>query len=164
VDCHNRAAHSFEEADHAVDAALTSGGIATGLPFVKKTALTILKADYNSNAEAQQSIQYAFVQFYRDKYPAIAASRAGDIEAAGKTIADIYGRNVFPDLKVTWGTYPNNLGHADFPGCFRCHDDAHTTADKKTIPQDCGTCHNALAVEEASPDVLKTLGLARAQE
>jgi hypothetical protein len=164
VDCHNRAAHSFEQADRAVDAALTSGGVARGLPFVKKTALTILKADYNSNAEARQSIQYAFAQFYRDKYPAIAASRAGDIEAAGKTIADIYGRNVFPDLKVTWGTYPNNLGHADFPGCFRCHDDAHTTADKKTIPQDCGTCHNALAVEEASPDVLKTLGLARAQE
>jgi hypothetical protein len=63
-------------------------------------------------------------------------------------------------LKVSWGTYPNNLGHADFPGCFRCHDENHATADKKTITQDCSACHNPLAVEEAAPDVLKTLGIA----
>jgi hypothetical protein len=67
---------------------------------------------------------------------------------------------VFPDLKVSWGTYPNNLGHADYPGCFRCHDESHATADKKTITQDCGACHQALAVEEASPEILKTLGVA----
>ena len=67
---------------------------------------------------------------------------------------------MFPDLKVGWGTYPSNLGHADYPGCFRCHDDSHATADKKTITQDCGACHQALAVEETSPEILKTLGVA----
>jgi hypothetical protein len=68
---------------------------------------------------------------------------------------------VAPDLKVTWGTYPNNLGHTDFPGCFRCHDGSHSTLDKKvTITQDCNTCHEPLAVEKTSPAVLKTLGLA----
>ncbi len=71
----------------------------------------------------------------------------------------IYRRNVFPDLKVAWGTYPNNLGHTDAPGCFRCHDDNHATAGKKTITQDCGACHQALAVEETSPEILKTLGM-----
>jgi hypothetical protein len=29
-----------------------------------------------------------------------------------------------------------------------------------TITQDCNTCHEPLAVEEAAPEVLKTLGLA----
>jgi hypothetical protein len=67
---------------------------------------------------------------------------------------------VFPDLKVTWGTYPSNLGHTDAPGCFRCHDDSHSTAQKKTITQDCGACHQSVAVEEQSPEVLKTLGIA----
>ena len=62
----------------------------------------------------------------------------------------IYNRNVFPDLKVTWGTYPNNLGHTDFPGCFRCHDGSHTAADGKTISQDCSACHESLAMEEAN--------------
>jgi len=60
---------------------------------------------------------------------------------------------------VTWGTYPNNLGHTDAPGCFRCHDDSHVSSDKKTITQDCGACHELLAVEEKSPAVLKALGL-----
>ena len=78
----------------------------------------------------------------------------------GPGAAAIYRRNVFPDLKVTWGTYPNNLGHGDDPGCFRCHDDSHAMADKKTITQDCNTCHLALAVEEPSPEILKSLGVA----
>jgi hypothetical protein len=73
----------------------------------------------------------------------------------------VYSGNVFPDLKVGWGTYVNNLGHMDYPGCFRCHDDSHATADKRTIPQDCATCHNAIAVEESSPEILKSLGLAQ---
>ncbi len=160
VDCHNRAAHSFEQPDRAVDAALASGEIATGLPFVKKTAVELLKADYKTGAEAQQKIPARLTQFYDEKYPDIARQRIGDIQAAGRAVAGIYGRNVFPDLKVTWGTYPNNLGHADYPGCFRCHDEDHATSDKKTITQDCTTCHNALAVDEPAPDILKTLGLA----
>jgi hypothetical protein len=74
-------------------------------------------------------------------------------------VAEIYGRNVFPDLHVTWGTYANNLGHESSPGCFRCHDDQHKSADGSTISQDCTICHEAVAVAEASPEVLKTLGL-----
>jgi hypothetical protein len=106
-------------------------------------------------------IPASFARFYQEQYPAVASERAGDVSAAGREIAEIYNRNVFPDLKVTWGTYPNNLGHADFPGCFRCHDGSHSTADQKaTITQDCNTCHEPLAVDEANPQILKTLNLA----
>jgi hypothetical protein len=48
---------------------------------------------------------------------------------------------VFPLMRVTWGTYPNQLGHIDTPGCFRCHDDSHKTKDGKAISQDCELCH-----------------------
>ena len=78
---------------------------------------------------------------------------------AAKTLLSIYNDNVFPDLKVTWGTYKNNLGHTDFPGCFRCHDEMHATADNKTITQDCGACHEIVATSEPSPGVLQTLGV-----
>jgi hypothetical protein len=44
-----------------------------------------------------------------------------------------------------------------FPGCFRCHDDEHRTADGQTISQDCSTCHSLLAVEEENPEILATL-------
>ena len=66
-------------------------------------------------------------------------------------IAAIYNRNVFSELKVTWGTYPNNLG--------RCCNGSHSTSDQKTtITQGCGTCYEPLAIEGASPGVLTTMG------
>ena len=78
---------------------------------------------------------------------------------AGRAVLAIYNRNVFPELKVTWGTYPNNLGHMDFPGCYRCHDGSHTASDGRAIVQACNTCHEPLAMDEASPEILKTLGI-----
>jgi hypothetical protein len=44
-------------------------------------------------------------------------------------------------MKVGWGTYPNNIGHVFFPGCFRCHDDNHKARDGSVIKQDCESCH-----------------------
>jgi len=72
----------------------------------------------------------------------------------------IYERNVFPQMKVVWGTYPVNIGHTDFPGCFRCHDDAHKSAAGRTVSQDCNSCHQLLAMDEAAPEILTQLGLA----
>jgi len=162
VDCHNRAAHSFELSDRAVDRAMARGEIPVGLPFVKKTGVELLKASYTSEEDAAQKIPAGLNSFYQQKYGDIWAKRSSDVQLAGQALVAIYRNNVFPDLKVTWGTYDNNLGHTDAPGCFRCHDDAHATADKKTIPQDCGTCHQMLASEEAAPAILKTLGLGEA--
>ncbi|MGA3235872.1 MAG: NapC/NirT family cytochrome c [Bryobacteraceae bacterium] len=161
VDCHNRAAHSFEVADRAIDGAIARGAIPADLPFIKKTGLGLIQAAYQSSEEAASKIAAGLSDFYRANYPDVFAKRSNDINTAGRGLAAIYSGNVFPDLKVTWGTYANNLGHMDYPGCFRCHDDSHTAADKKTIPQDCGTCHNAIAVEESSPEILKSLGIAQ---
>jgi hypothetical protein len=81
-------------------------------------------------------------------------------EAASKLI-DIWRANVFPDMKVTWGTYPSHLGHEDTPGCFRCHDGDHAAADGKAIDNDCATCHEIVASDEAKPAVLQTLAGSR---
>ncbi len=159
VDCHNRAAHSFERPDHAVDRAMAQGQISADLPFVKKTAIELLKASYGSRDEAAQKIPAGFSAFYQQKYGDMWAKRSNDIQLAGQALVGIYQSNVFPDLKVTWGTYPNNLGHMDDPGCFRCHDGSHATAEAKTITQDCSSCHEMIATEETSPAILKTLGL-----
>jgi len=160
VDCHNRPAHSFEPPDRAVDEALAAGRIPATLPFIKKTAVELLKTSYASSEEARQKIPAALAAFYRNKYASDAGHLSRGVQAAAQSLSDIYDQNVFPDLKVTWGTYPNDLGHMDDPGCFRCHDDSHATADKKTITNDCSACHQALAVEETSPEILKTLGVA----
>ena len=160
VDCHNRPTHTFELPERAVDKAMGLGQISTTLPFIKKKALDLLKVNYSSNEEASRAIPEALTRYYQQYYTVLASQRANDIANAGNQIAAIYNRNVFPELKVTWGTYPNNLGHTDFPGCFRCHDGSHSTSDEKlTIVQDCNACHEPVAIEESSPAVLKTLGL-----
>jgi hypothetical protein len=159
VDCHNRPTHIFEPPERAVDKALSSGAIPADLPFVRKKGVELLRAGYAGRDEAAKTIRDRLGAFYREKYGDMDSKRPGDIARAAGALIQIYNRNVFPDLGVTWGTYPNNLGHTDSPGCFRCHDDAHSAPDKRTISQDCGVCHNTLAVEETSPDILKALGL-----
>jgi NapC/NirT cytochrome c family, N-terminal region len=160
VDCHNRPTHTFDLPERAMDRGLAFGDIPITLPFIKKKGVELLKANYATSTEAAAKLPAALVSFYKQTYPDVYRKRSADIDQAGRAVLAIYNRNVFPELKVSWGTYPNNLGHTDFPGCFRCHDGAHATAGGKTITQDCGSCHQALATDEASPDILKALGIA----
>jgi formate-dependent nitrite reductase cytochrome c552 subunit len=141
-----------------LDKALSSGEIPATLPFIKKTGLEALKATYNDSRDATEKIPTTITNFYNQTYPQL-TGRSQEISRAAQAVLAIYKRNVFPELKVSWGTYPNNLGHTDFPGCFRCHDGAHATKDGKSIPQDCDSCHQMLANDESSPEILKTLGL-----
>jgi nitrate/TMAO reductase-like tetraheme cytochrome c subunit len=160
VDCHNRTAHTFELPGRAVDGALAAGRISASLPFIKKTGVELINAAYQSGEQAQRKIPAGLTAFYQQNYPDVFSKRSADIQTAGQVLLAVYNQNVFPDLKVTWGTYPNNLGHTDFPGCFRCHDGNHVAADKTTtIPQDCTVCHQMLAVQETSPPILTTLGV-----
>ena len=160
VDCHNRPAHTFERPGPAVDRAIAAGDIPSSLPFIKKKGVELLGASYADENEARARIASDLAAFYAKDHAEIASSRSADIDRASAALLAIWSRNVFPDLKVTWGTYPNNLGHEDAPGCFRCHDGEHATADAAaSIVPDCASCHEAIAVEEANPEILKTLGI-----
>jgi hypothetical protein len=159
VDCHNRPTHTFDLPEGAMDKALALGDIPVTLPYIKKKALELLKVDYATSADAAAKLPAGLASFYQQNYPDLYTHRSDDIRQAGRAVLAIYNRNVFPDLKVTWGTYPNNLGHMDFPGCFRCHDGSHIAADGKTIAQDCNSCHEPLGMDESSPEILKTLGI-----
>ena len=160
VDCHNRPTHTFELPERGVDNALALGEVPASLPYFKKQAVQILKASYVSNAEATAKIPAALTDYYRQNHAAVYAEMSREIESAGAKLASIYNRNVFPDLKVTWGTYPDNLGHTDFPGCFRCHDERKQSGSDQTLTQDCSACHEMVAQEETSAKILETLGLA----
>jgi len=162
MDCHNRPTHIFEMPGRAVNEAMAAGSIPPDLPFVKKQIVELIKKDYKSRDEAAKAIPAALENFYRTQYPAVYADKSAEVQKAGRTAAAIWARNVFPDMKVTWGTYPNNLGHTDFPGCFRCHDEMHTSKDGSAITQDCNACHNLLAQDDPAPKILVDLGLAAA--
>ena len=138
---------------------MKDGLVSASLPFAKKKALEILKVNYPSREDAAQRIPAAFAKYYQDSYPAIWAQRQAEVTASGKELAAIWLRNIFPDMKVDWGRYPINIGHTDFPGCFRCHDGSHSAKDGNSISQDCNACHNLLSMDEANPKILTDLGL-----
>jgi hypothetical protein len=159
MDCHNRPAHTFQLPDRALDQAMAEGRISTDLPFIKKKATESLKSPYSDRDDATKRIASSLNDFYRTSYPDTYRDKRPAIDAAIQQVQAIYLHNVFPAMNITWGTYPNNLGHTDFPGCFRCHDGNHTAADGRTISNDCDTCHSLLAVDEANPKVLSDLGM-----
>jgi hypothetical protein len=89
----------------------------------------------------------------------VLAAKAALVKSAGDELVTLYSQNVFPYMKVTWGTHPNHIGHMSYPGCFRCHDGDHAAKDGTSITQDCSACHNLLVVDEAKPKVLADLGI-----
>jgi NapC/NirT cytochrome c family, N-terminal region len=159
MDCHNRPAHTFQLPERAVDQAIGEGLIGADLPFIKKKAVEALKAGYVDRDDAIRTMAATLGNFYRNLYPDLYREKRGMVDAAIHEIQTIYLRNVFPAMDVKWGTYPNNLGHTDFPGCFRCHDGNHSAPDGRTISNDCDACHSLLAVDEPDPKIMVDLGM-----
>jgi NapC/NirT cytochrome c family, N-terminal region len=159
VDCHNRPTHAFELPENAVNKQMAAGFISPELPFIRKKSVELLKADYPDRDAAHQRIVDGVKSYYHASYPAVYDSRRALVEQSAENVANIYLRNIFPEMKMTWGVHPNNLGHNDFPGCFRCHDGSHVSADGQAISNDCAACHNLLAVEEQNPKILADLGV-----
>jgi hypothetical protein len=160
VDCHDRPTHAFSLPDPAMNRAIALGEVPATLPFIKRQGLAVLTASYLSGADAAERIPKAIEEYYQSTYSEIYAARKAEVVKAGQAVLSIYQHNIFPELHVTWGTYTNSLGHTTSPGCFRCHDGSHTTANGQvTISQDCSTCHEILATDELIPAALKTLGL-----
>jgi hypothetical protein len=159
VDCHNRPTHTFDLPENAVDKQMSLGRISPDFPYIRKKAVEVLKVDYPTRDVAQQSITAEINKFYQTNYPAIYQAQRTVVEQAGAEVARTYLRNIFPDMRVTWGTHPNNIGHNDSPGCFRCHDGSHTSADGQTITNDCSACHQVLAAGEENPKILTDLGM-----
>jgi hypothetical protein len=163
MDCHNRPTHTFRLPEPALDQEMAARRISRSLPFMKKVGLQALKRNYPNRSEAENTVATTIEDYYRQSYPDAYRQNHEEIVRSARGVVGIYARNVFPQMKVDWGTYPNNLGHMNFPGCFRCHDGTHASADGKTIPNDCGTCHNLLASDEASPKILIDLGVTPAE-
>ena len=159
IDCHNRASHTFVTAEEAINRAMADGSISPELPWVHKEGLQLLNATYASQEEARATIPAQLEAFYRTQHPEVLPAKAALVKSAGEGLVTLYSQNVFPDMKVTWGTHPNNIGHMSYPGCFRCHDGDHTSKGGKIITQDCANCHNLLAVDETKPKVLSDLGI-----
>jgi hypothetical protein len=157
VDCHNRPSHVYRRPDKEIDRAISTGLIDRKLPFVKREALRIIDAEYDSHEVAREVIADELTAYYGENYPQTVAENFDAVNAAAITLGDIYSYNVFPQMKVWWNTYPDHIGHEQSPGCYRCHRKSMRTAERVSISRDCETCHILLAEEEENPQIMTTL-------
>jgi hypothetical protein len=162
ITCHNRVTHDFTPPADSVDNVMAAGLISTKIPEIRLKAVEGLSAVYSSQDEAMSGIaglQNYYIQYYSDFY-----SKNKDlVQSAIIELQTIYNQTVFLDQKVDWTTHPNNLGHIDSPGCFRCHDGKHVDSKQAAIRLECNLCHS-IPVVATSSDFVSRIEINRGPE
>ena len=162
ITCHNRVTHDFQPPADSVDSAMGNGLISTTIPEIRKKSVEVLSVAYTSQAEAMSGIaglKNYYTQYYSDFYN----KNTQLIASAIKELQDIYNQTVFVDQKVDWTTHPNNLGHINSPGCFRCHDGKHLDAQQQAIRLECNLCHS-IPVVATTQDFVANIEISRGPE
>ena len=112
IDCHNAAAHRISPtAEQAVNRAIAAGQISPALPFVRREAVRLLKAEYTDAGRRppRRSSRACGRSMPRRKR----RRRTQPRHRRSRRRSTLYRRNVFPAMKVTWGVYRDNLGPHD---------------------------------------------------
>jgi hypothetical protein len=162
VTCHNRVTHDFAPPADSVDNAMATGLISPTIPEIRKKAVEVLSVSYGSQPIAMSGIaglQNYYLQYYSGFY----SKNHALINSAITELQNIYNQTVFIDQKVDWTTYPNNIGHIDSPGCFRCHDGKHMDTQQQAIPLECNLCHS-VPVVATSQDFVAKIEISRGPE
>lgn len=138
MDCHNRPAHNLNSPNDAVDLAMSLGQIDTSLNWVKSNSVAALIAHYTNEDEAMTKIDSTLRGAYK---------QSPRVDRLVVAVQEIYKQNFFPEMKSDWRVYPNNIGHKNWAGCFRCHDGLHKADDGKTTIEasSCNACHIIVA-------------------
>lgn len=161
ITCHNRIAHLLKTPSDAVDEALHRGDISRDIPFIRTRAIEVLSAKYVSHEAAESAIG-TLDQYYRDYYPEFYEAGSEAVEQAINQLTILYEESNYPEQELTWNTHPNNVGHRDAPGCFRCHDGQHVNDAGEVIRIECNLCHSIPEVVrpgEIEPMIALTTGI-----
>jgi nitrate/TMAO reductase-like tetraheme cytochrome c subunit/mono/diheme cytochrome c family protein len=141
ITCHNRISHMIPPPQSLVDNALSRGDISSSIPFIREQGVDLLAADYETSAEASEA-SLSLEDFYQDAYPEYYAENAEQIENAARLLEQLYAENNYPEQELDWMTHSNNIGHRDWPGCFRCHDGNHFSTEGEAVRLECNLCHS----------------------
>jgi hypothetical protein len=145
LDCHNRPAHRFTAPVASVNDALAGGLIPREIPFIKLEAVKALDQDYATSDAAMAGIADALTTAYREEHPEFVDERGDRLPRAIHAVQTIYRDTIFPEMKARWSAHPDNIGHMDWPGCFRCHNDELESSEGDTIFTTCDRCHMILS-------------------
>lgn len=145
MDCHNRPSHKFLPPATAINLALSTRNISPELPYIRKEGLKLLNAEYQTDAEARDSIAIKLSRYYEEEFPEIFAERPELIKQAVYYLQTTYSENFFPEMKTDYRVRENHLSHFVNDGCFRCHDGEMRNEFGEYLQTDCQTCHLIVA-------------------
>lgn len=162
ITCHNRITHEIPNPTEAVNQALYKNLLPQTLPDIQAQAVALLQEPYPDDETALEHIA-TLPAYYADTYPNVYAEQQEEIDEAVTTLQEVYQQIVFSEQKINWDTHPNNLGHKDFPGCFRCHDGNHLTGSEESIRLECNLCHTIPVIAD-NDSLVTTVELVRGPE
>jgi len=142
ADCHNAAGHPFGNPADRVDEAIQDGRIDRNLPSIKARALAIVDKASTLHGPMEDQVPQ-FQKIIADAAP------KGELKPDMKKAEDQFAKAMLAILELsefeakdlTWKSFPNHVGHKDFPGCFRCHDGKHFNDKGEAIRLQCTLCH-----------------------
>src|SRR4030042_5748836 len=137
--CHNRVTHLVPMPEDQMDISLARGFIDKTIPDIRAKGIEVLRKEYTSQEEGFNAIA-GLDNYYQAYYPEFYATNYDNIKTAITYIQDIYSTSVNLDQTSDWNTHPNNIGHQDSPGCFRCHDGKHMDSNQQAIRLECNLC------------------------
>jgi len=143
MDCHNRPSHQYNPPALFINEGMTAGDIPVRLPEIKAQAIEVCDQakDLSDTPTAFAFIDSVITTYYQENYQEIYESDSLLVKQAVQGIQKYFSRNNFPEMRVNWSHYPNNIGHLEFNGCFRCHNDQHASENGQVISKNCEQCH-----------------------
>lgn len=168
IDCHSRPAHAFQAPVDVITDAIHSGRLPNDIFYLKEASVRAIDGGYDSVDEAMTGIETSLLAYYEEQDPDVLEERPEEITAIVEELRRLYRATIFPDMKTDWLTHPNNLGHRDWPGCFRCHNDEMVDTEGSAVFTDCSRCHSILAQDskgiETASALDKGMGFAHPQD
>lgn len=145
MDCHNRPSHNFLVPQLFVDQQMAAGKIPTELPEIKKISMDIFfNEQFNTLDSAMMIIENRINDFYESTYPKLYQNDRQLISSAVSGLQHAFSQNIFPEMNADWDAYPDHIGHIEYNGCFRCHDDYHVSSQGNRITKECEKCHSIM--------------------
>jgi hypothetical protein len=111
------------------------------LPGIKRIAVEAMAGEYETQEAALDTIAAKMLASYAESHPEVLESSKGALDRAIVAAQQYFSQNMFPEMKVRWDQYPDNLGHFLNPGCMRCHDGDHVSDAGDIVSRDCSSCH-----------------------
>jgi len=162
IDCHNRPSHKYSSPPVYFDKAMLTNEVSQEIPFIKRTAMGILRNTFTDKDTALMQIREGIINYYKSDFSGYFEKNHPKIDQTVASMQKAFSQNSFPGMKVNYDIYPNHIGHLESEGCFRCHNDSFTSDNGRKITRDCNICHTIIG--QGKQDLMQFTNIREALE